>query len=81
MNTICLEELKRDYPNVTFTLVNHKWVRRHENAFYPSGYPKPELIHGCYIKMENIFGGTDIVSAANSESVHELAAWHQSRAS
>ena len=77
MNTT---ELKRLFPLINFSEVDHSINPRNEDAFYPLGAPKPERIEGKFIRIENPMGGADTVLASNEAAIMELAAWHQSRA-
>jgi hypothetical protein len=75
-----IADLKKKFPLVNFSRVDHTWNPRNEDAFYPLGAPKPERIEGDFIRMENPMGGAHTVSATNVEAIYRIAEWYQSRA-
>lgn len=72
--------LRNKFPSLKFTLVSEKINQRNENAFYPFGSPKPEVIKGEFIRIETPIGGVEVISIKNVEAIYRLADWHQKRA-
>lgn len=80
MNTINIDELKKEYPLVSFKTVDECVIPRNESASYPFGQPMADRIEGTFIRIENPMGGADTVRASNIKEILHLAAWHQARA-
>jgi len=73
-----LENLKKQFPYVTFTRVTERFNPRNEGeTFYPFGAPKGETEKGDFVRMTNVKGGADTVSITNKEGMLKLAAFHQ----
>jgi hypothetical protein len=75
-----IQELKKEFPLVNFEWVDHCVVPRNESASYPFGNPKPEVIKGDFIRIQNPMGGADTVRSSDIKKIRYLAAWHQARA-
>ena len=75
-----LDDLKSQYPSLEFSLLESVVFPRCEDAVYMGAAPTNPPTPGPFIKVQNPMGGADVVRPDNTERLHALCQWHQSRA-
>ena len=72
-----LEELRQQYPSLAFSQTSRCYHPRNEDAVYIGRPPNGWTEYGEFVRMQNAYGGADVVPVNNLQRVHQLAAWHE----